>query len=197
MDKLLEKLGAILGIDQVALSEDGSAPAEILTGLTNLNTEIVALRSERQTTAQVLDGIRDALGLSAEDGLAVAQGKILALAETAKADAAALSTITDRVQALETAKADGEKQELIQRGLREGKLTSAMAEGWAPKQDTAVLKSYLESAPPVCKPGQTVLTRDLPAGDNVALSDTDKRVAALLGVKPEDMQATKKQLRTG
>ena len=197
MDKLLEKLGAILGIDQVALSEDGSAPAEILTGLTNLNTEIVALRSERQTTAQVLDGIRDALGLSAEDGLAVAQGKILALAETAKADAAALSTITDRVQALETAKADGEKQELIQRGLREGKLTSAMAEGWAPKQDTAVLKSYLESAPPVCKPGQTVLTRDLPAGDNVALSDTDKRVAALLGVKPEDMAATKKQLRTG
>jgi len=195
MEKLLTLLGAILGMDAIALSDDGTPPADLITELTKHQAEVARLRSAESAQDTFLGGVRDALAMSADDGLAIAQGKVLALAEKAEADSTALTAVTERVNVLETAQVEKDKADLIEKGLMSGKFTQAMVDKWAKGQDVAVLTAFLESAPAVVKPGQTVDKTKLPAADDVALSDSDRAVAKVLGITEEEFETQKKSLR--
>jgi len=188
MDKLLKALGALAGISDVAALKAETAEADLLPKIEPLIQELPALRAGQKAQGAFLAGVKDALALSDTDGLAVAQGKILALAAVAQ-DAAALS---DRVKSLETEKTERERSALIERALCDGKLTPALVDKWAKTQDVAVLTAYLENAPVLVPPGKTVDTKSLPKEDAVALTAEDRRAARLMGISEADMAASKK-----
>jgi phage I-like protein len=191
--ELLAKLGALIQVDGIALSDTGEAPADVVVKIEALSAELSALRAAKASGEAFLGGVRECLALAAEDSLAVAQGKVLALAEQAK-DAVALS---GRVQALEKAAGEKAKAELIASGRASGKLTAALVEGWAKDQDAATLTAFLKAAPVIVPPGRQVAAGDLAAEDSAALTDGDRRVCALLGCDVLKFEAGRKAARGG
>lgn len=194
MQSLLAKLGALAGLaaaDAAALTAE-SAETALLPKLEPLLTELPALRKRTAAGEALMAELRTGLALAAEAPAAAVKGAVLALVEKQKADALALSEISGRVQALESEKTERERRTLIERGLAEGKLTPALVEAWADKQDGAALSAFLAAAPVIVAPGQTVRRSDLRGDDSVALSAVDRKVAELLGIAPETMEKTKK-----
>jgi phage I-like protein len=181
--ELLAQLAALLSLDAVALSDDGSAPAAIIEKMQALAAEIAALRAAVAEKTAFVAGVKDTLALADGDGLAVLQGKVLALAAQAK-DAVALS---ERVQALERTAAEKARAELITRGLAEGRLTQALVDGWAQSQDAAVLTAYLASAPVIVPVGRTVRDGDLPKAATAALSEMEVKVCRAAGLSAKQI----------
>jgi phage I-like protein len=80
------------------------------------------------------------------------------------------------------------KDELIARGLQEGKLTNALAENWAKEQDCAVLAAYLEHAPAAI-PGRMELAPNRKAVRS--LSEADEAMIRKFGFDKDEYQQAK------
>lgn len=184
MKKLLVLLGAIVGQDALALSAEGEAPAELLGKLETLKTELPRLRSE----AAIAANVRDALALGAEVDAPALTGKLQALIQKAEGHDA----LKARVDALELTAETEKRQALIAGGLKSGKLTPALVEKWAGKQDSVALAAYLDAAPVLVAPGSVINPETLRPADSVALTAEDEAVAAHLGLTKEQMLAQKK-----
>lgn len=185
MDKLLKLLGAITGTDQVALSDEGEAPEDLLTALRSVAEELPALRT-------ALGTVRSALALDADATTAQIEGALMAIAQKAQS----ADGLSERVAALESERDQAKKQALIDQAIDAGKLTKAMLP-WAQKADIAALMSFLDVAPVVVPQGTRVTDSDLPPQDTVALTAEDRKVSRLLGLSEEDMLAQKKADRAG
>ena len=80
--------------------------------------------------------------------------------------------------------------ELIARGLQEGKLTNALAENWAKEQDCAVLAAYLEHAPAAI-PGRMEFAPDRKAVLGRNLSEADEAMIRRFGFDKDEYQQAK------
>lgn len=184
MKELLEKLRAVLGLDAVALTDDGKVPAAVETKLTELTVELPKLRLLAGTAGKV----RDALALSADAG----EPQILAALQGLQAKGQAHDGLKARVDALALEAESNKRQKVIERGQAEGKLTKAMVDGWAKGQDAAALEAFLQHAPVIVAPGKTVETGKLPADDSLALSDADRHFARVTGLTEEQLKTARK-----
>lgn len=187
VDTILKLLGAVLGMDTIALADDGKIPADVETKLSQLRDELPGLRAAGALGAKV----RDALTLSAEAG----EPEVLGALQGLKAKGEAHDQLKARVDALELEAEKERRQKVIDRGLAEGKLTKALVDGWCKDQDAAALEAYLKVAPVVVKPGITIGTGDLAPEDEVALTAEDRKVCILTGISETDFLATKKTMR--
>jgi phage I-like protein len=188
MTKLLAALASLLGLDSLALGDDGTAPDGLADQIATLAGEHNRLKAQETAQKSFLAGVRDALALGDGSSLETAQAAILGL--RAAADQA--GSLKTRVDALELEAESRRRQEVVDRGLAAGKLTKAMLDSaWLKGQDAAALSAYLDFAPVVCPPGR--LDRaTLATPDAVALSASELNIASLLGISPEAMLATKK-----
>lgn len=189
--KLLTAIGTLLGMtDAIALSDDGDAPDSIVDQLVTLSGEITDLRALKGTQEAFLGKARDALALGAEADLGAVEGAILGL----KAKGAQADTLKTQVDALVLEGETRKRQEVIDRGVAEGKLTPVMVENWCKDQDAAALSAFLEHAPVIVAPGTVVDRSKLPGPDAIALTAEDKQVGAELGYTEEQMLAQKKEM---
>lgn len=187
MKKLLELLGAVLGMDAIALADDGKVPADVATKLAQLRDELPGLRAARALGAKV----RDCLALGAEADEAKVEGTLRGL----MAKGAAHDALKSRVDALELAAETDKRQKVIDRGLAEGKLTKAMIEGdWCKGQNAVALEAFLAVAPVVVPPGKTVDKGALPGAgsDQVALTAEEDGIRKAMGWTREQMLDAKK-----
>jgi phage I-like protein len=187
MKELLQKLAKLAGIsdaDAAALTADTADSA--------LLPRLQAIAAQGATHTALLADLRGALALSADSAPEAVKGSVLALLEKSKSDTAALTAVTARVQALETAKTTADRQALIDGALAQGKLTPALVEAWAKTQDVATLTAFLAVAPVIIQPGRTVTPTQLPQTDTLTLSAEDTEVARQLGITAEAMLTAKK-----
>ena len=181
MNTQLKKLADLLGFDAVALTGGKPDLAPML------DKAIVVIEDGRAAGAQVnefLGGVKDALELADGQGLDMATGKVLSLAEKAKADAVALSEAQAKISEFEAET----KSRLITSLKDEGKLTDAMT-AWAEKQDVAALKEFAENAPVLVKTTRETKPGDKPVDDDdtVELSDAEKKICLACGQDPADV----------
>jgi len=189
MNKLLTLVGALIGLDEIALSDDGEAPSDVIEGLENLDKELAGLRAAATERTEFMAGVKDALALADDAGLSVVQGKVLALAKAAE-DSAALS---ERLQTIEKQVAAEKRHKLVDQGVAAGKLTPVMVEKLVPTLDDVALSAFLEAAPVIAAPGRTVDKGELRQPDEITLTADEKKVADQLGISHEDFLAQKKE----
>lgn len=184
MKKLLEKLAPLLGMDTIALSEDSAVPEDVVRKMTDLAGEIKDLRRGRDVQKAFLGSVSDCLALGEDADLKSAEAAILGLhAKAGQADGMKV-----RLDALELEAETRKRDEVIARGVAEGKLTKAMIDGdWCKGQDAAALSAFLKTAP-VVVPVDRVRTDTLQQPDAVALSDDQRQTLTLLGVTDEEQQ---------
>lgn len=104
-----------------------------------------------------------------------------------------LVTATTELAALKAEKHDAEVDKVVQAALSAGKLTPA-TEKWARdlgKSDLAALKSYVEAAPVVVKPGETQSGGKGGDGKPHQPSDVDTAVMKALGLTADQFAAGK------
>lgn len=184
--KMLELLGAVLGMDSIALSAAGTVPADVEGKLAQLRDELPGLRSAQSLRSRV----RDTLALGAEADDAVIEATLRGL----QAKGQAHDALKARVDALELSAENERREKVIERGLSEGKLTKAMIEGeWCKGQNAVALDAFLAVAPVVVPPGRTVDTQAL-AGDGgtVALTAEEDGIRRAFGWTREQMLEAKK-----
>ena len=133
-----EKMKVLL--KALGLKED-AGEAEALEALTRLKGALEEV--------QALTGKQDA-------------AEMLGVVRAWKEAAAKVEALSKRVAELEAEQERVEREKLIEQGLKEGKLTKALAERWAREVDLKTLKSYLEAAPRIVPLGEA---RE-PAGGN-------------------------------
>lgn len=76
------------------------------------------------------------------------------------------------------------KNELIEQGLEDGRLTRDLAENWAARQDSATLEAYLEHAPhliPVARPHREERKRE-----GSVLTDMDRKMIRMFGFREDE-----------
>jgi len=200
MKGLLAKLGALIGLaetDALALTAE-TAEAAILPKLEPLLIEVPQLRATKAAHEALLGALRTGLALGAETPPEAVKGHLLAFLEKAKGDAVALTAVSARVQALETAKATADRQALIDRGLAEGKLTAALVASWAKDQDVAALTAFLGAAPVIVQPGRQTDPAKLQHADSLALTADEEKIARNCGNDPKAVkEAWKKHTGAG
>lgn len=129
-------------MDKVHLSAlglaDTASDADGLAAITALRTQLTGAKDE----------LAKLVALSGKATSTEAAGVIQAW-KTASEQVASLSA---RLAEAEKAAADRERDTLIQTGVKEGKLTPAMAEKWAKEQPVASLRAFLEAAPKIVAP---------------------------------------------
>jgi phage I-like protein len=160
------------------------------------NLDAIAANAEAGTDtpdAAFVGKARELLGLGAESSPAAVVGAIEGLLAKVKNH----DNLQSRVDKLEMDAESKSRQELIEKGLAEGKITNDMRK-WAQGQDTAVLSAFLQVAPRTV-PTQRINTGNLEdtSGDAVALTADDKKTCKILGISHEDFLETKKQIANG
>jgi phage I-like protein len=144
---------------------------------TTTEEEAVALLSRMR------EGYASLLTLSGKASPAEALGVFQAW----QAGSAQAQQLATEVQQLRTGAGEAERSALIAANTTGAhpKLTPAMAEKWARTVPLAQLKSFLEVAAPVVAPAPKE-----PGGGTktLTLSDADRKVAAMCGVKSDDLQ---------
>lgn len=171
----LKKLIALLGLDEAKLTAEKADLAELFA---RAAAEVEAARA---AAGKFTAGLKDALALTDADTPDTIVGKILALAEKQKADAAAL---TDAQAKLATAAA-ADKARMIADLKAQGKLTEALLP-WAEKQDVAALTEWAKAAPVIVPPNRITSPATLAAGDAARMTDADRKVAAMCGFTAEE-----------
>lgn len=186
--KLLEQIAPLVGLEAIALGDDGALP-EAAAG--DLAARLAALAAELKALRDVRAQAFAALALSDDADPATAAAAL----EGLKAKGAAHDELRRRVDALALEAETRRKSDLTERGLREGKLTRAMADGWAKGLDSAALEAYLAQAP-VIVPQGALDTARLPQPDSLALTETDREIARKCGLDPKDVEAAWKKHRS-
>ena len=177
MNKVYAALISIFGADAVALSAEGE-----ITNDDALAKQVTAFHQKNTTLTQTM---RKELALSADTSLDSLTGTFIASVAKAKADALALSTVTAERDAMVTAAAEKEHEDLMAAGLAAGKLASKEIEAWAKTQTNEILKAWLAAAPAMVQPGR-IVTPDKPQDAN-ALSSELNQMAKGMGLSTEDI----------
>lgn len=186
MNKLLALVGRLIGHDCAALEDASKVPEPALTALDALATELPKLRLLAGTAGKV----REALALQADAG----EPQVLAALQGLQAKGQAHDSLKARVDTLALEAETNRRTKVVERGLAEGKLTPALVANWAKGQDAAALEAFLQHAPVVVTPGKTVDAGALPAaGDSLALTDADRKVAAVCGLAPAAVEKAMKE----
>lgn len=171
---MLKLIAARLGLPETATE------AEIIAALARVQDAEARARTEARTAT---DALAPFLALAGKTVAAEALGAFQAF----KAEAEKVPALAARVTELEKAAVDRERDALIEQGKKDGKLPPAL-ETWAKAQPVESLKAFLAAATPVVTPaggGAKPPTGD-PAAP-VAVTDEQRKIAALIGVKPDDV----------
>lgn len=177
MKKMLLALAELIGFkDVVALSDDKADHTPLVEQAIN------TIKAHRAEVGQFVAGLADALGVKPDATLSLIQGKVLSLAEAAKANGTTVAALTERLSTLEGA----EKARFIAALQEQGKLTPAMLD-WAKSQTVLALTEWSKAAP-VIVPKQIVPLDDLnKGGEALTMTDTEIRVARSCGLDPADV----------
>ena len=116
----------------------------VLAGEDDEDRAIERTAAAIEAKAATIEAMREGLGVPEDDSDDVMPG----ILDEVKERAARADSLQQELDTLAAAAEDKRKAEMIELGLREGKLTHAL-EDWAKNQDCAVLASYLEHAPAV------------------------------------------------
>lgn len=168
MDKLEQALAKLLGRSSVALAaNDAAAAGEIAAALEELGKLLATVREglklpkdavpdaiatalagsleKLDATEGLLGKIKQSLGLPADASESAVEGAVAGV-KSGSEQTAALSA---RLRKIEEEKEADTVAKLIERGMAEGKLTEAQADGWAKSQTSAALAAFLAAAPVV------------------------------------------------
>lgn len=174
--EFLKLIAARLGMNADA------SEAAIVAALVRLQEEVQSGKAEAKASR---DDVQAVLTLSGKPTTAEALGVFQAW----KAGADQVGTLSARVTEMERASAQREIDGLIAQGQKDGKLPPSL-EAWAKTQSVVSLQAFLAAAVPVVT---TAATEKKPPDDKsgivATLSDEQKKIAANLGVKPEDLAA--------
>ena len=187
MKLLCVALGVLLGMDTLSLDANGDASEGVVNKINDLAAELPGLRESKTQHDDFLGKVRDGLKLGADADDSTIHGTIAGL----QAKAAGADGMKTRLDNLELGAETAKKDDLIKQGLADGKLTQALVDGWAGKQDSVALSAFLEQAP-VVVPLNQINKGDLSQEDTIALSAEDKEVCRKTGTSEEDFLATKK-----
>jgi phage I-like protein len=199
----LEKLRALLGLDEGADAGQAVAAVEKLAnsnkalpklaklvglgekaGGDEVATAIEAkLNSAGQAQAAIPGEVIAALGLSADAGQSEVLGAIKGLRE----GSSQLEPLQNRIAQLESAEADRQAEELLNKAVSEGKVAPASREAmkaWALK-DAKAFAAYVNSAPKVIPVGTS-----LPPGSDTPtsagqLDEAQREMNSMFGVSDE------------
>jgi phage I-like protein len=181
-EKIRQVVCAALATDALALDDAGNPTAETVARIDAATAEIPKLRLLAGTAAKV----RDALALAGDAD----ESAIMAGLEGLKAKGQAHDALKARVDALALEAETTKREKVIERGMTEGKLTKAMVDGWASKQDALALEAFLQHAPVVVVQGRIANPANLaPVTDAVAMSDAEKTVFRTAGLTDTDIAA--------
>lgn len=173
-DPVERALGRLLGeafLDGIALAGEDD-------GETAIERTAAAIEAKAETIA----AMRAGLGLTDGDPDEAMSGALAAVKE--RADEA--DSLRREVDTLAAAAEDRRKADLIERGLKEGKLTHAL-ESWAKDQDCAALSAYLEHAP-VMVPGRMTFAPDNRRAAPGRLSPADEEMIRKFGFDKDEYQ---------
>lgn len=187
MDELLEQLRWLLNLPV------GATAADVLAQLQKLQDQIKA--GEPAATAASFDLVKylsdqraEMVALKADAGKSPDPAKFVEIA-TLTAVQGELSTTRTELAALKAEKCGAEVDRVVTEALSAGKLTPAM-EAWAKKlggTDLAALKSYVDAAPVVAKPGATQTGGKAPDGAVASgLTEVEMAICKQMGVSAED-----------
>ena len=143
-----------------------------------------------ERTAEAIEAKADAIA-SLREGLGVAENDpddvMPGILDEVKRRADRADSLQMELDTLAAAAEDRRKAEMIEQGLREGKLTHAL-ENWAKSQDCAVLASYLEHAPAVV-PGRMEFAPDRRRTSSVrSLTSADEEMIRKFGFDKDEYQ---------
>ncbi len=172
--ELLELLSELFGLDS-------DSPAG--TAVAWMAAELAELRELKTRTEGFLGKIRATLALKEDAGLELAEGRILVLTEQSKTAAGALKSLETELEVYRKDAATRQKEQLIEQGLRDGKLTPKLVADWANGQDAAALAEFLTNAPAIVPMGQLPL-RQLPEYEELGASAQLAEIAANCGLDP-------------
>jgi len=144
---------------------------------------------EVEKKAETLERIREETGTQEDE-------ELIRAVHEAKEDAKETGKLREDLKGLQEEREKERKEQLIQQGLRERKLSHAMAERWAATQDSEALAAFLNVAPPVI-PGAmnwSKLGRDEP---QTMLSDSDLRMIERFQLDQEEFRKCKEALCRG
>lgn len=113
-----------------------------------------------------------------------------------KSASAQVKTLSSEVAELKSAAQVREVSELVDGGVRDGKVPPAMKEFYSDmgKKDLAMLKAFIEKAPKLVTTPETAKPRKENEAEIVTLSDDEKKIAAELGVDEKKFAENKKRL---
>lgn len=135
-----------------------------------------------EAKADTIASMREGLGLSEEEP----DDALPRAVDELKKSAVRADSLQRELDTLAAAAEDRRKEEMIERGLQEGKLTHAL-EGWAKDQDCAVLASYLEHAP-VLVPGRMEFAPDKRRAAGRSLTSADEEMIRKFGFDKDEYQ---------
>ena len=139
-----------------------------------------------EAKAETIEAVREGLGVKDDEPDAVLPDALKVVRE--RADMA--DSLQEELDTLTCAAERKRKDELIARGLQEGKLTNALAENWAKEQDCAVLAAYLEHAPAAI-PGRMEFAPDRKVVRGRNLSEADEAMIRRFGFDKDEYQQAK------
>lgn len=176
----LSRIAAALGLP------DGATEEDILAAIAALGERAVAAAVP---PAADLAAAAAALGLP--EGASLSD--VVAAAACPREDTVAAATIADltaRVLRFE----QQEAERLVAAAVQAGRITPAQKPFWLDqlKTNRDAAAAYLETAPVVVQPGRDDPAANPPAGTD-GLTDTERTVAAALGLKPETLIAARKE----
>lgn len=188
-EDIIEQLRWLLNLPALATKEDIAA---------ELSKAVARLRESAPAEAATsFDLVAHLGGLAAQVATLSAQvaapdpAKFVPVAVLSAAQAEAASA-TAALTALQ-ARLDADRvDEVIRAGLAAGKLTPA-TEAWARdlgRANLASLSAFVDAAPVIVRPGATQSSGAQPGPGLAALTADQAKIAALLGVSPDDFRAT-------
>ncbi|MCF6174825.1 MAG: phage protease [Victivallaceae bacterium] len=184
MNKLLTALAALLGMDAIALGADNDVPDDIVTQINNAAAELGSGKS-------FATGIRDSLSLAADADA----GTVMAALKGLQAKGESYDGLKAKVDSLALAAETAKRDDLINLGMTDGKLSQAMVDNWindsAKPVDSIALAAFLDNAP-VVVPVDNIDQSKLPKSDTVALSAEDREVCKMTGISETDFLDSKK-----
>ena len=154
----------------------------VLAGEDDEDRAIERTAAAIEAKAAAIEAMREGLGVPEDDSDDVMPG----ILDEMKERAARADFLQRELDTLAAAAEDKRKAEMIELGLREGKLTHAL-EDWAKSQDCAVLASYLEHAPAVV-PGRVKLMSDTRRASVRSLTPADEEMIRKFGFDKEEYQ---------
>jgi len=159
-------------------------------GLPETSTEAEALVALTTIQKQRTDADAELVALTGTKSRSEALGAVAAW-KTAHEQ---VTTLSARVQELEAASNTREVEQLIEAGVRDGKIPPAMKDSYTEmgKKDLVMLKSFIEKLPKLITTSATATKPPPGEQEMVTLSDEEKAMAKRMNISEADLLETKK-----